>query len=200
MGFPKGEATVLFVVHQPSFASPFGRLGSPRTIRKVLGRLLCYLSCRNKKGRPPAGTGTEIFKKSPTPNVHLSVIAIRKFKIRCTFGRDGKPVPYADKFQFSCAVKNRAAQGNKDFHPEGVRIVRRHCRLNSNLAHEKQPSLRGRASARGNPLRLRIKLGDRQEVNWPQAKRGHPGVRRLTPTRDDRNFLIVRCRRGSSRP
>ena len=36
-------------------ASPFGRLGSPRTIRKVLGRLLCLLSCRDKKVRPPAG-------------------------------------------------------------------------------------------------------------------------------------------------
>ena len=41
---------------KPDWLPPFGRLGSPRTIRKVLGRLLCLLSCRHKKVRPPAGS------------------------------------------------------------------------------------------------------------------------------------------------
>ena len=39
-----------------------------------LRRLLCFLSCRNKKGRPPAGTGTEIFLRVYAQNIIPQVI------------------------------------------------------------------------------------------------------------------------------
>ena len=55
-GVSKGEATVQSVVLKSWFASPFGRLGSLRTVRKVLSCFFAYFLVSTRKYGPRQGT------------------------------------------------------------------------------------------------------------------------------------------------